>query len=48
MSMTPDMMNVGKMAVVVGCGNEGNGCAQALRDFGAQFITGEMSSINVL
>lgn len=48
MSTTPDMMNAGKMAVVVGCGNKGNGCAQALRDFGARFIIGEMNSINAL
>ena len=27
MSVTPDVMNAGKMAVAVGCGNKGKGCA---------------------
>uniref|UniRef100_A0A8C9C9A0 adenosylhomocysteinase n=1 Tax=Phocoena sinus TaxID=42100 RepID=A0A8C9C9A0_PHOSS len=43
-----DMMIAGKVAVVVGYGDVGKGCAQALRGFGACVIITETDPINAL
>ncbi|TKC35122.1 hypothetical protein EI555_015934, partial [Monodon monoceros] len=43
-----DMMIAGKVAVVVGYGDVGKGCAQALRGFGACVIITEIDPINAL
>jgi adenosylhomocysteinase len=43
-----DVMIAGKVAVVVGYGDVGKGCAQSLRGFGARVIVTEIDPINAL
>ncbi len=43
-----DVMIAGKVAVVIGYGDVGKGCAQSLRGFGARVIVTEIDPINAL
>ena len=43
-----DVMIAGKVCIVIGFGDVGKGCAQALRSYGARVIVTETDPINAM